>query len=71
MNFYIEIEDKGVLKTVPCRRAYLSRFVDPKKEYPVSYTVNQDGSRIYENTFLKGEDLTENQIAILFSQELL
>lgn len=51
--------------------AYLSKFVDPEKEYPVSYTMDNHGNRINEPAMLKGEDLSQNQIAELFSRELL
>jgi len=37
-------------------------LVDPEKEYPVTYTIAQDGTKTIQNTFLKGKDLTENQI---------
>lgn len=30
--------------------------------YPVSYTIKQDGTKVFEKTYLKGSDLTENQI---------
>ncbi len=36
--------------------------INPEKLYPVSYTIKQDGTKIYENTFLLGKDLTEKQI---------
>jgi len=39
--------------------------VDPDKLYEVSYTIRQDGTKVYGNTFLLGADLTENQIAEL------
>lgn len=37
-------------------------LVDPEKMYPVTYTIKQDGTKVYGNTFLKGSDLTEPQI---------
>lgn len=40
--------------------------IEPGKYYPVSYTINQDGTRLYRKTFLKGEDLTEKQIIELW-----
>lgn len=39
--------------------------VDPKKWYPVRYTINHqrpEKGRNYTPTFLKGGDMTENQI---------
>ena len=47
--------------------SYLSKFVDPKRYYAVPYTIKQDGTRVNEPSYLIGADLTENQIAILFS----
>lgn len=37
-------------------------LIDPEQMYPVSYTIDQSGKKHHENTFLKGGDLTENQI---------
>lgn len=42
------------------------KFVDPKKEYPVHYTINQSGERIFKNQMLIGADLTEPQVHELF-----
>jgi hypothetical protein len=53
------------------RRSYLVKFVDPEKEYPVSYKIGTDGARIESPGMLLGKDLTENQIADLFIRELL
>ena len=53
------------------KKSYLARFVDPHKSYPVWYTFNADGSRNNEPSYLKGEDLTENQILDLFQNQLL
>jgi len=41
-------------------------LVDEKTLYPVRYTIKQDGTKVYENTFLKGRDMTENQIKELY-----
>lgn len=41
-------------------------MVDADKMYPVSYTIKQDGTKVIENTFLKGTDMTENQIKELY-----
>jgi hypothetical protein len=46
----------------------LVNSIDPEKMYPVSYTVNQDRTRNNTPTFLKGADLTENQIIELWKQ---
>lgn len=37
-------------------------LVDPEKEYPVSYTIKQDGTKVNKPAILLGKDLTENQI---------
>lgn len=39
-------------------------MVDPERLYPVTYTVSQDRIKEYKLTFLKGKDMTENQIKI-------
>lgn len=68
----VEIKDaKGNIEKCCVMRSYLSKFVSPKRHYAVPYTIKQDGTRVNEPTYLLGEDLTENQIAILFSQMLL
>lgn len=41
-------------------------LVDQYKLYPVTYTIKQDGTKVIENTMLKGGDMTENQIKELF-----
>ena len=53
------------------KKSYLARFVNAEKMYPVSYTFNTDGSVNKEPFFLKGGDLTENQILELFQNQLL
>lgn len=58
-------------KLIAVRVPYLVKFVDPDKEYPVSYTIKQDGEKINEPSILMGYDLTENQIVELFEKELL
>lgn len=40
----------------------LALLVDADVLYPVTYTIKQDGTKVIENTWLKGGDLTENQI---------
>ena len=40
----------------------LAAKVDPEKFYPVSYTINADGAKVFEQTELQGKDLTEQQI---------
>ena len=49
----------------------LVKFVDTEKEYPVSYTIDQSGNKKHEPVFLKGKDLTENQIFEVFKNGLL
>lgn len=60
MNQYIKI-----------RSAYLVKFVDPDKMYPVDYTIKQDGSKDYRPAEVLGKELTEPQIVKLFKKELL
>ena len=63
MKIRVEVKDEaGNVQQYVVRRSYLVKFVDPKKEYPVTYTINHDGTRVNEPAMLKGEDLTENQI---------
>lgn len=72
MNIIIGVKNSnGVIEQRELKTAYLAKFVDPSKEYPVSYTIDGYGNRINEPKILKGEDLTQNQIAELFSKELL
>jgi hypothetical protein len=42
--------------------------VEPETYYPVSYTYNQDRTRNNTKTFIKGKDLTENQIVQLHQE---
>lgn len=37
-------------------------LINPEKLYDVSYTIKQDGTKVYENTKLLGKELTEKQI---------
>ena len=37
-------------------------ILNPEKEYPVSYTIKQDGTIVKENTMLLAQDMTENQV---------
>lgn len=46
-------------------------MVDADTKYPVTYTVKQDGTKIIEDTFLLGKDLTENQIQELIDKKLI
>ena len=72
MKIRVEVKDEaGNVQQYVVSRSYLVKFVDPNKEYPVTYTINHDGTRVNEHAILKGEDLTENQIAQLFSKGLL
>lgn len=41
-------------------------MVEENSYYPVSYTIKQDGTKVIENTMLKGCDMTKNQIKELF-----
>ena len=72
MKINVEIKDEsGNVQQCAVMRSYLSKFVDPKRYYAVPYTIKQDGTRVNEPSDLIGADLTENQIAILFSEMLL
>ena len=72
MKIRVEVKDEaGNVQQYVVRRSYLVKFVDPNKEYPVTYTRKHDGTRVNDTVMLKGEDLTENQIAQLFSKGLL
>ena len=72
MKINVEIKDEaGNVQQCVVMRSYLSKFVDPKRYYAISYTIKQDGTRVNEPTYLIGADLTENQIAIFFSKMLL
>jgi hypothetical protein len=62
---------KNLDKVSEINASYLVKFVHPEKEYPVKYTIAQDGTKSYEPTFLKGKDLTEKQIVDLFACQLL
>ena len=64
-------DEAGNVQQCAVMRSYLSKFVDPKRYYAVPYTIKQDGTRVNEPSYLIGADLTENQIAILFSEMLL
>jgi len=41
-------------------------LVQENISYPVTYIIKQNGEKVKENTFLKGVDLTENQIKELY-----
>jgi hypothetical protein len=41
-------------------------LVHENVSYPVTYIIKQNGQKVKENTFLKGGDLTENQIKELY-----
>jgi len=72
MNIKIDVKNaKGDVETFLVRRSYLVKFVDADKYYTVPYTISQDGNKNYEQSSVLGSDLTENQIALLFSMELL
>jgi hypothetical protein len=64
------IDENGKLQKRSIRRSCLVKYVDPKKEYPISYQMSATG-RENKPAILRGEDLTENQIAELFSKGLL
>jgi len=62
----VEITDKtGNVQLYDVRCSYLVKFVNPSQVYPVTYTIKQDGTKVYKNTWLLGKDLTENQIKIV------
>jgi len=67
----LSIYDELQLPLGDVRRSYLVKFVDENKEYPCSYSIQQDGTKIKGNFMLKGCDLTEPQILELFLKELL
>ena len=46
-------------------------MVDADTKYPVTYTIKQDGTKVIENTFLLGKDLTENQIKELLNKGII
>lgn len=72
MKITIEVKDENnLVQKRGVRISYLTKFVDEKKEYPVSHTIDNNGKRVNTPTMLKGEDLSQNQIAELFSKELL
>lgn len=72
MEIIVEVKDEfGNIQKYNVNRSCLVKFVDPQKEYPVDYTITQNGIRVNEPAILKGEDLTENQIAQLFLKGLL
>lgn len=69
--FTINDEDKLVInlectKTLdwPLEVNY-GTLVEPDKLYPVIYTVNQSGGKVFNPQFIKGGDLTEPQIKYL------
>jgi len=37
-------------------------MISPEQKYPVTYTIKHDGTKVYENTWLLGKDLTMPQI---------
>jgi hypothetical protein len=49
----------------------LVKKIEPETLYPVSYTYNQDRTRNNNPTFLKGSDLTENQIIELWEEGII
>ncbi len=72
MKIKVETTDRlGNVAIHIVRCSYLVKFVNPNQEYPVTYTIKQDGTRVNEPAILKGEDLTEPQITELFVKELL
>lgn len=72
MKLKAEVTDrKGNTEVHDIRCGYLVKFVNPDKEYPVSYTIENDGTKDHKPTILKGMDLTEPQIVELFINEML
>lgn len=67
----VSIKEKGNAVSRIVSGSYLVKFVNPDKEYPVNYSVKQDGTKVYKPQMLIGADLTENQIVELFSKQLL
>lgn len=41
-------------------------LVEENELYPVTYTIKQNGDKVFENKMLKGGDLTKNQIKELY-----
>lgn len=71
MNITVEVKDvKGNINTFSLSSSYLVKFVEPAKMYPVSYQI-KNSKRVNEPCYLKGEDLSQNQIAELFAKRLL
>lgn len=48
-----------------------AKMIDADKKYPVTYTIKQDGTKVIENTYLLGKDLTENQIKELVEKGII
>lgn len=72
MDLKIEYTDRLKKTHIKMMRGgYLVKFVEPKKEYSVSYTIDHSGKRVDGPAVLKGEDLTEPQIIDLFLREQL
>ena len=55
-----------IITTLNQNKMNYAILVDEKSLYPVRYTIKQDGNKVYENTFLEGGDMTENQIKELY-----
>lgn len=46
-------------------------LIEPEIYYPVDYTIKYDGTKVYEKTYLKGKDLTQNQVINLRLQNVI
>lgn len=42
-------------------------LIDPNKLYPITYTITQNGKKVYKRGKLRGCDLTENQVKELLN----
>jgi hypothetical protein len=49
----------------------LALEINPDEIYPVKYTIKQDRTKVMMPTYLKGKDLTENQIINLWKEKIL
>jgi hypothetical protein len=45
--------------------------INPEEMYPVRSTIKQDRTKVMIPTYLKGKDLTENQIINLWKEKII
>lgn len=65
------VESRTPRRFVEIRPAYLVKFVNPERMYPVTYQITQSGEKLLGDFDVKGADLTEKQIGDLFEKQLL